>query len=82
MAEKTDEGSGASSPKRRSNNLNGSPSFADFSYFREMIREERDTAQAQGDAAQVWLRELRDKQRPPSSDGLWKKFSKGPPSIA
>ena len=43
MAEKAGEGSGTSSPARRQNEGSGTPSFADFSSFREIMREERET---------------------------------------
>lgn len=50
MAEKEGEGSSASSPKRRSNDVNGSPFFADFSSSRQMLREEPDAARAEREA--------------------------------
>ena len=50
MADQNDEGSGASSSSRGSGG-GGAPPFADFSSFREMIREEREAARAEREAA-------------------------------
>ena len=47
MAEKASEGSGTSSPARRHNDENSAPSFADFSSFREILREECEVAAAE-----------------------------------
>lgn len=57
MAEKAGERRGNSSPTGRSKDGSDTPSFADLSAFRKIIRKEREAAQ------------LKEKPRPPSNDG-------------
>lgn len=61
MTEKTYEGSGASSPSRGCNGGDGAPSFAYFSAFREIIREERETARLERETAATEQRCLMNK---------------------
>ena len=56
MAEKTGEGSGTSFPAQRQNEGNGTPLLAYFSSFREMLKEERESARAE---RQAWAAEQR-----------------------
>ena len=53
MAEKIGEGSGTASPVRKQNEWSGAPSLANFSSFREMLREERESARAEREVASV-----------------------------
>ena len=53
---KPGEGSGTSSPARRQNEGSVAPSLANFSSLREMLRKERESAQAD---RQAWAAELR-----------------------